>query len=303
MEIVLLVLALVAGVVLGLQALRLSDLRRVREAWSSLEDTAAAVPTRFDPAMVADLPDPARRYFLHAIDSGAPLGTVAEIEMTGELSLGTKAKPNYMPMEARQILAGECGFVWTLRVGSGLMRLSGSDGYVAGEGWTRFWLLKLIPVARVSGGRDVARSAAGRAIAESVFWTPAALLPRPGVVWEPVDADTARARVSHRGHVHVLDLTVASDGRPAAVLIQRWSRENPEREWRLQPFGGTVEAIMEVDGHRLAARVDGGNWFGTEDYFLFYRARVRDLRLRHGALEQRPPRVRSGGPAVFRGRR
>jgi len=42
--------------------------------------------------------------------------------------------------------------------------------------------------------RDVARSAAGRAIAEWVFWTPAALLFRPGVVWEPVASGTPMVR-------------------------------------------------------------------------------------------------------------
>ena len=280
MELFSLVLALLATVVLGLQVLRLFDLHRARQGWASLGCTATMPPARFDPAMVADLPEPARRYFLFTIEGGAPLRTVAEIAMTGELGLGTKNEPDYMPMAARQILAGEQGFVWMLRAGSGLMRISGSDGYVDGEGWTRFWLSKLIPVARVSGGSDVARSAAGRAIAESVFWTPAALLPGPDVVWEPVDADTARARVTHRGHVHDLDLTVAADGRPASVLIRRWSRENPERAWRLQPFGGTVEEIMAVDGHRLAARVEGGNWFGTDAYFPFYRARVSELRFR-----------------------
>jgi hypothetical protein len=227
--------------------------------------------------MVIGLPDPARRFFLFTIVPGAPLLGAVELEMDGELSLGSKQAPNYMPMRARQMLAGLRGFVWMLDAGSGLMRITGSDGYAEGEAWTRFWLLNFIPVARASGMTDFARSAAGRAIAESVFWTPATLLPQVGVIWEAVNADTARAHVRHGSHVHTLDVTVANDGRPVSVLLQRWSRENPEREWRLQPFGGTVEEIMEVDGYHLAARVEGGNWFGTEKYFPFYRARVTKL--------------------------
>jgi hypothetical protein len=139
--------------------------------------------------------------------------------------------------------------------------------------------LNLIPVARASGTTDFARSAAGRAVAESVFWAPAVLLLRQGIYWEAVNRDTARAQVRDGATVHTLDVTVAADGRPVSVLLQRWSRENRERKWRLQPFGGTIEDIMEVDGYRLAARVEGGNWFGTEQYFPFYRARVTRLRL------------------------
>ncbi|MBD0274522.1 MAG: hypothetical protein ICV73_21635 [Acetobacteraceae bacterium] len=272
-----------------LQALRAHDSRRAEDAWRALEGAAEAAPDGFDPAMVADLPAPARRYFLHAIAPGTPLRSVVEIEMTGQLSLGTKEAPDYMPMRARQILAGTRGFVWLLDAGAGPMRISGSDGYLPPEAWTRFWLLKFAPVAQAGGGDDFARSAAGRAIAESVFWAPAALLPGPGVAWEPLDEHTARARVSHGGEAHMLDVTVDPEGRPRSVLIQRWSRENPEREWRLQPFGGTAEGTLLVDGYRLAARVEGGNWFGTERYFPFYRVAVTRI----GFPEPRPRRAGS----------
>jgi hypothetical protein len=266
-------------VLLALQLLRLYDANRANRACRLVARSVTADTARFDPASIAHLPDPARRFFLFAIARGARLPPAVELEMAGELSLGSKQTPNYMPMRARQILAGPQGFVWMLTTGSGLMRITGSDGYADGEAWTRFWLLNLIPVARASGRTDFARSAAGRAVAESVFWAPAALLPRAGVFWEAVNKDTARAHIRERATVHTVDVTVAADGRPLSVLLQRWSRENPEREWRLQPFGGTIEEIMEVDGYRLAARVEGGNWFGTEQYFAFYRARVTSLRL------------------------
>jgi hypothetical protein len=226
---------------------------------------------------VADLPDPARRYFLWAIRPGVPLKRVVELEMEGELSLGTREKPGYMPMRASQAL-GLDGFVWRLRAGRPTMWFSGSDGYAAGEGWTRFWLYGLLPVVRAGGGEDYARSAAGRAVAEAVFWAPAALLPSAQVRWEPVDGDTARALVRLRGHEHRVELTVAPDGRPLAVSLMRWSRENPERAWRLQPFGGTIGAVREAQGYRVAAEVDGGNGFGTPAYFPFYRARVTAVR-------------------------
>jgi hypothetical protein len=272
---------------LALQVLRLHDVHRAKNAWRSLARTVPPDAPRFDPAMVAGVPEPARRFFLFAIAPGATLHAAVELETAGELSLGNKQAPNYMPMRARQILAGPRGFVWMLKAGSGLMRMAGSDGYFDGEAWTRFWLLNVFPVARASGATDFARSAAGRAVAESVFWAPAALLPQAGVVWEAVNKDTARAHVPHGSNVHTVDVTVSADGRPASVLLQRWSRENPERAWRLQPFGGTIEEIIEVDGYRLAARVEGGNWFGTERYFPFYRSRVTRLRFLPSAVPNR----------------
>lgn len=269
---------LALGAVLSLQGLRLYDIHAERVAWSELADEPSTTPKTFEPAMVADLPDPARRYFLYAIAPGARLSDRVELKMSGQISLGTRAKPDYMPMRARQILAGADGFIWRVRAGSGKMWFSGSDGYARGKGWTRFWLYDAIPVVRAGGDADYARSAAGRSIAESLFWVPAALLPSPTVRWEAVDGDTARAIVNHGGEEHRLEITVAPDGRPLAVSIMRWSRENPDHVWRLQPFGGTVGDIRHVDGYRIAGSVEGGNGFGTDDYFAFYRARLERIR-------------------------
>ena len=150
------------------------------------------IPNIFVAGMVADLPEPARRYFAYAIQPGTPLRPVVEIQMTGQFSLGTKDDPRYRPMEARQILATPEGFVWEMRTRGG-MPLSGSD---SGR-WTRFRIFALIPVARVGGDPDHARSAFGRYVAEAVIWAPAALMPGPGVTWEAVDDDTARVTVRH----------------------------------------------------------------------------------------------------------
>jgi hypothetical protein len=264
-----------------LQVMRSNDRRSDERLMDLFRQSSASSRGTFDPAMVAGLPDPARRYFLYAIRPGTPLKIVADLEMTGELSLGSKEQPDYLPMTGRQVLRLD-GFVWRVRAGRPTMWFAGSDGFVDGDGWTRFWLYDAIPLVRAGGGDDFARSAAGRAVAESLFWAPAALLPSPQVQWEAVDADTARAVVTLAGHEHRVEITVGDDGRPRSVSLMRWSRENPEKRWRLQPFGGTIGAITEVDGYRVAAAVDGGNWFGTPDYFPFYKARVTRVRLHPG---------------------
>jgi len=228
--------------------------------------------------MVQDLPEPARRFFLFTIAPGTLLRTAAEIKMVGEISLGTKKEPNYMAMRARQILAPPHGLVWVLEAGRGPMRIDGSDGIDGRSSWTRFWLLKTIPAVRAGGDRDHLRAAFGRVIAEAVFWTPASLLPQHGVRWEAVSEDVARATISANGMVQTVDVTVAEDGRPTKVTIPRWSNANKEKIYREQPFGGCLSEFREFEGYRLPTRVEGGNFIGTEDYFPFYKAEVREIR-------------------------
>jgi hypothetical protein len=266
-------LAVLAGVacLLGWRAL---DRRAADDIWNRLIDAAGAADDVFDPASVQDLPEAAQRYFRYTIGDGTPLRLAVEIEMTGELGLGGKDKPNYRAMSARQILAPPQGLVWKLRAGP----ISGSDGATPDTSWTRFWLFGLLPIVRVSGNQDHHRSAFGRVVAEAAFWVPASLLPGGGVRWEPVDKTTARAIVKFGRFEQAVDITVAADGQPTRVVIQRWSNENSDKTFREQPFGGDLSRFRDFGGYRLPTRVEGGNHIGTTEYFPFYKADVTSIR-------------------------
>ncbi|TVR02821.1 MAG: hypothetical protein EA403_07725 [Spirochaetaceae bacterium] len=267
------ILSLLGVALLSLVALRLWDERADRVEWARLAATQPADPARFDPGMVADLPEPARRFFTFAIAPGTPLLTVAEIDMGGEFSLGSRENPNYMLMEAQQILAAPTGFLWKLRI-PGMVSVTGSD---SGR-WTRFRILGLIPVARMGGDSNHARAAFGRYVAEAVFWTPAAVLPGSGVDWSEIDENTARVTITHNGLSQAVDVTVDTEGRPVLVSFLRWSDANPEKQHRLQPFGGPLSDFRKVQGFRIPFTVDAGNHFGTDDYFAFFKARVIEVR-------------------------
>ncbi|WP_285393660.1 DUF6544 family protein [Marinobacter azerbaijanicus] len=255
---------------LVLSAWRLLDHRADRKAMRELVSAQPAQPPVFAAELVADLPEPARRYFLYTIEPGTLLSTVARISMAGRFGMGDRSNPNYLDFEATQVLAVPSGFVWKMRARRGLMRLSGSDS----QRWTRFWLMGLLPIARLGGDPDHARSAFGRYVAEAVFWTPAALLPGPGVIWESLDADQARVTVEYRGMSQSVDLRVSADGQPIEVSFQRWSNANPEKKHRLQPFGGYLSEFRPFDGFRLPTHVEAGNHFATDQYFPFFVADV-----------------------------
>lgn len=240
--------------------------------WHRLAAFQPKAPARFDPATVAHLPEPARRYLAHAICPGTPLLPVATLRMAGQFSLGTGKDPAYRPMQARQILAAPEGFLWALRL-PGRVPVSGSDS----GSWTRFRILGLIPVARAGADANHARSAFGRAVAEAAIWTPAALLLVPGTTWEAVDDDTFRVTMRRADLVQPVDITVDARGAPVRVVFQRWTNANPEGRYRLQPFGALPSDFRDVGGYRLPFRVEAGNMFGTDDWFAFFRAEVTEI--------------------------
>ena len=255
---------------------RALDRRADRNSWNSLVELAGPARGRFDPAAIASLPEPAQRYFRYTIRPGALLHRAVEIEMNGEMGLGTKDAPNYRAMSAQQVLAPPYGLVWQLEAGP----VSGSDGALPDRSWTRFWLFGFVPIVRVGGSDDHRRSAFGRVVAEGAFWAPASLLPGATVRWEPLDGNRARAIVAFAGFEQAVDITVADDGRPTRVVIQRWSNENAQKVFREQPFGGDLSDFRDFGDYRLPTRVEGGNHIGTNDYFPFFKATVTSIRLR-----------------------
>jgi hypothetical protein len=272
---------LVCLVPCGLLLWHLSDVLAERNAWKRLAKLSSTAAVAFDPAIVKDLPDPARRFFLYTFSDGVILNPTVALTMTGELSLGSKDAPKFRPMHARQILAPPYGLVWQLKYGA----ISGSDALLPEKSWTRFWLFHLIPVVRVGGVHDHQLSAFGRLIAESAFWAPAALLPGKTVTWEPIDCQSARAICRYQGFEQSVEITVDAEGCPSHVLIQRWSNENPERLFRRQPFGGSLSCFRDFDGVRLPTYVEGGNHFGTEDYFPFYKAWITSVSFGAGGAD------------------
>lgn len=253
---------------------RFSDTLAERRIWNNLIQHAGSSGTTFELSLLDGLPEPAQRYFRYTIAPGTPLVSVVEIDMAGQLGLGTKEEPRYGQMTAHQILAPPEGLVWRLQAGP----ISGSDAVTSDTSWTRFWFFHLIPIVRVSGSADHHRSAFGRVVSEGAFWVPASLLPGDAVSWAPLDENTARATVSYGIYSQAIELTVRSDGQPSRVIIQRWSNENADKAWREQPFGGYLSDFQEVNGYRLPMRVEGGNLIGTENYFPFYKAEVQAIR-------------------------
>lgn len=204
---------------------------------------------RFQPAMVANLPEPARRYLLHAIQPGTPLATSVDLRMKGRLRLSPE-RP-WMSMKGAEVITDGEGFVWKASVGQ-VLRICGFDRYRDGKGEMCWRLWGAVPVLRADGA-DVTRSAIGRFAAELVL-LPSALLPQRGVIWSVAGPDAPIATVTIEGATVVLHLRVSRDGGLEKITVERWGNQGTEDgRWRMIPFAVTCAGECGFGGYWIPA--------------------------------------------------
>jgi hypothetical protein len=255
-----------AGGVLGLWAARARQEQALEPMWRELQ--APGADAAFDPAMADGVPEPARRYLLHAIAPGTPLARSVRLTMHGTLRLSPGGEA--LPMRAEQVLAPPSGFIWRARVGRGLMRFRGFDRYVHARGAMRWWLLGLIPIVRADGA-GVTRSAAGRLAGEAVI-VPGALLPRYGAAWEAVDDTTARVRLTVDGEPVTTTLRIDRQGRLRHASLMRWREDAGGGAAGYARFDVELGGERTFGGYTIPAHLRAGWRLGEPDEFPFFEA-------------------------------
>jgi len=257
-----------------LAALKLRDDRYVDGIWRYLEQLPGSAEP-FNADMVVALPDPARRFFLHALQPGTRLASKLHWRYSGELKAG-KGMP-WLSLKAEQIVVIDRGFVWKARANKGPIVLTAADHYLDGEGRMRVSLFGLFPVVNATGP-DLSKSALGRLLIESAV-LPSALLPSPNVQIEGIDRYHFRASVSLHGETTPITLTVDEDGRLKEILIQRWGNQTEDGSFRYIPYGATVLEERTFGGYTIPSRVAIGWWYGTERHEEVVRIKVEWAKL------------------------
>lgn len=225
-----------------------------------------ADPDVFTVRELDGLPEPVGRYLLQAISPGAPLVEAAALRMSGSIKLG-----RWLPLRATELLAPHRGFRWSAQV-AGV--ITGSDSYAAGDAKMDWRLWGLFPVMRADGP-DVARSAAGRAVAEAC-WVPTALLPRFGTRWSAVDDRHVRARMTIDGATHDVIYHLDEHARPTRIALDRWGDPDRSGHWGWYPFGFDVTAHSTFDGITVPSAGRVGWFIGTDRWSQgeFFRVRL-----------------------------
>jgi hypothetical protein len=273
-------ISLILGILLAIALLSLLIIQakaetEINQIAQSLQGDAQTT-TVFAPAMIADLPEPVQRYFLHAIAPGTPLANSVELSMTGNIRLSPEQA--WMPLQAEEILSTK-GFVWKAVAGQGVMQMCGADYYTNGNGRMRFSLWGLIPVVNAHSP-DVRRSAIGRWVGE-YFWLPAALLPTQGVHWQVIDHNTIQANLTANSEPMTLTFEIDSQGKLHRSSILRWGNQTEEGHYAQIPFGGEYQAEQTFAGYTIPTQMGAGWWIGTERYFEFFQVAIAQARF-HG---------------------
>lgn len=235
----------------------------------------------FDPASLAALDEPVRRYLAHAISAGAPLPGGMRLRMTGRIRVG-----RWLSFSADQEIGGR-SFVWHARAGRGALRpLHVIDRYrdgtasMDGRLWGRLRFLH-------SDDENTLRAAAARVAAESI-WSPADLLPERGVSWRAVDDEMIVARLHVPPERPEVTLRIDASGALRTVKVIRWG-DAGGHSFLYIPFGGTVLAEHHFGDFTLPSRLSVGWWFETPRYAPSFEATL---------LDARPLELAAGNPAA-----
>ena len=266
---VLVLLLLAAAVVLG--SVRILHDRQIERLWETLRVPPGTA--LFDSESVATLPDPAQRYLRHAIAPGTRLARSVVVEMQGRI--GLKPGADKLPFQARQILAAPNGLIWRATVGEGIMQITGSDRYVAGEGAMHWFMGYAIPLMRASSV-DVSRSAAGRVALEAPLMLPSALLPEAGARWEAIDARSARVYLQIGSEQLALLISVAPDGRLERVEMPRWDAEGMDgKPGYVLWVGDQLTEERTFGGYTIPVRMRATKRADTPQADSFFEAEIK----------------------------
>jgi hypothetical protein len=258
-----------AATILG--SLRILHDREIDRLWETLRVPPGTAI--YDPDSIAHLPEPAKRYFRHAIAPGTRLARSVVVEMQGRIGLNPGAEK--LPFQAVQILAVPAGFFWKATVGEGIRQVTGSDRYVAGEGTMHWFIGYGIPLVSASGP-DVTRSAAGRMALEASLLLPSALLPETGARWEAIDPFSAKVHLQVGSEQLALVLTVALDGRLERIEMQRWDPEGLDgKPGYVLWVGDQLTEERKFGGYTIPVRMRATKRAGTPLADSFFEAEIK----------------------------
>lgn len=229
-------------------------------------NTRAPSPATFDPADLAGLDEPVRRYFAHALRPGAALTPGVRLVMSGRVKVRT-----WLPF--RSIWEGDGrSFAWKAAVGPGrLALLRVLDRFADGAGSMEVRLLGRMTLVHADD-EDTTRSAAGRAAVEAT-WAPAGLLPARGVDWRAESDELIVATWDlppERPEVHI---RIGADGGVRSSQVMRWNSGEHGRHGYI-PCGADIAAERCFGDLVIPSRLTAGWWYGTPRYDPFFEAEV-----------------------------
>ena len=198
--------------------------------------------------MLADLPEPVRRYLRYTGVVGRPFPGTIRLRQKGRMRPGP-GQP-WLPVDAEEHYSVQPpGFVWagTARVGP-LAVARARDMYAEGKGRMLVKVASLWPVVDASG-EQMDQAAMMRYLSEMI-WFPAAFL-AANISFEPVDGSSARVALTDHGRTVTGTMFFDQQGRLTDFVARRYrtaGASDPET------WSTPVTGYGEFEGLRLPAR-------------------------------------------------
>lgn len=252
--------------------------RRWKAGTAELRSRLEVTPTEtsaYDPASIAHLPEPVKRYFHAVLPPGQRRIATARVEHSGTFNM-SETGDQWRPFVSDQlVVTGRPGFDWDARIRMmpGVTAFV-HDAYIAGEGILHASALGLITVAEIRGTPEIARGELMRFLAESA-WYPTVLLPGGGVEWTAIDDHSAAATLSD-GEISVTMVFHFNED----DLIERVAAESRVRvvggSSELAPWEGRFFGYERRDG--MLVPLDGDvAWLLPEGRKPYWRGRIEKI--------------------------
>jgi len=213
-------------------------------------------PLWFSEAMLAELPELARRYFSFALPLNSYLPSRCELEMQGRVAMGGPRWPRFQRLKAREIFALPQDLSWSAQIGP-LWR-----GYDICEAERQLSAFLCLQTPDMSLPRQLLLMA--RSLAD-LLWMPASLLPRFGAHWEALDSNSALISKRLGGQELKMRLQMASDGYPLSLVVVEADEAVPLEH----AIGIEVRGVEAFGDFRLPARIAGIAGFESPYRFEF----------------------------------
>ena len=276
MRIILAVLAVVIAAAVAALVAGSSSWHRASKAAIAKLPPPPNGPASFTAAALADLPEPAARYFRRVLREGQPIVQSAIATQDAEFLLNGA----WRPLRAtQQFVTSPPGFVWDARIAMApLVAAFVRDSYVGGTGSMIASALGVYPLVNQTATPELNAGALQRFLGEAI-WVPTALLPSPTVTWTARDEHSAT--VTLRDGATTVSLVFAFDSGSSFVTSIEGDRfrENGGA-YTLLPWRIRCDEYRERDGMLIplyaeVAWVTGGR---VEPY---WRGRITSITYRY----------------------
>jgi hypothetical protein len=251
----------------------------VESLWAAAEPSA---PSTFETSPHADLPAPIRRYLAHVLRDERPYVQAVRIEQHGTFRSEGTASPWSAFTATQHVTTRPPGFVWDATIDLfPWIPVRVVDAYREGEGLLCAKLGGILTVAHPEPGPDLDEGELMRYLAEAPLY-PTALLPGMGVAWTPIDDQSARATLTHRGTTASLVFHVNDRDEVERVTGKRPFLKNDGTSER-RPWKGTWHNYEEH--HGLCVPTDGEvAWIHPHGEVSYWRGHIDSLDYRTGVV-------------------